>query len=123
MVTPASSASSDRRVIAAVAAAVTLLPLNSTMLAVALPDIASDTGGGVAASSWLVTSYVVTLAVLSPFTGRLGDPIGRRRLLLAGLAAFAAASTLAAVAPSLWLLVVARLLQAAAGGLIVPNAM
>ncbi len=47
----------------------TLLPLNSTMLAVALPDIASGTGGGVAASSWLATSYVVAMATLGPVTG------------------------------------------------------
>src|SRR3954470_3947635 len=115
MVMPASSGSSDRRVVAAVAVAVTLLPLNSTMLAVALPDIASDTGGGVAASSWLVTVYVVTSALLGPFTGRLGDRYGHRRLPPTGLVAFAGASALAAAAPSLALLVVARLLQAAAG--------
>src|SRR3954467_7438630 len=106
MVTPASSASSDRRVIAAVAAAVTLLPLNSTMLAVALPDIASDTGGGVAASSWLVTAPVVPVARLSPFAGRLGARYGRRRVVLAGLALFAAGSALAGAASSLPLLVV-----------------
>lgn len=121
--TRASSASSDRAVIAAVGLGATLLPLNSTMLAVALPDIASDTGGGVAASSWLVTAYVVTMALLGPFAGRLGDRVGRRRVVLAGLAWFAAASAFAAMAPSLALLVVARLMQAAAGSLIVPNAM
>ncbi|HEX8154569.1 MAG TPA: MFS transporter, partial [Thermoanaerobaculia bacterium] len=69
----ASSASSksDRAVLAAVALSATLLPLNSTMLAVALPDIASDTGGSVAASTWLVTAYVVAMAALGPFAGRL----------------------------------------------------
>ena len=69
----ASSASSDRAVLAAVALGGTLLPLNSTMLAVALPDIASDTGGGVGASTWLVTAYVVAMAKLGPLAGRLGD--------------------------------------------------
>ncbi len=112
-----------RTVIAAVGLAAMLLPLNSTMLAVALPDIASDTGGGVAASSWLVTAYVVAMAALGPFAGRLGDRLGRRRVVLAGLAAFAAASAAAGVAPSLALLVVARLGQAVAGSLVVPNAM
>ena len=65
----ASSASSSSRaaVLAAVALSGTLLPLNSTMLAVALPDIASGTGGGVAAASWLVTSYVVAMVVLAAF--------------------------------------------------------
>jgi len=119
----ASSASSDRAVLAAVALSATLLPLNSTMLAVALPDIASGTGGGVAASSWLVTSYVVAMATLGPFAGRLGDRLGRRRVLLWGLAAFAVASAAAGAAPSLGLLIAARLGQAVAGSLVFPNAM
>lgn len=119
----ASSASSDRAVLAAVALSGTLLPLNSTMLAVALPDIASGVGGGVAASSWLVTSYVVAMAALGPFAGRLGDRLGRRRVLLWGLFAFAASSAAAGLAPSLELLIGARLGQAIAGSLVFPNAM
>lgn len=118
----ASSAPSDKAVLAAVALSGTLLPLNSTMLAVALPDIASGTGGGVAASSWLVTSYVVAMATLGPFAGRLGDRLGRRRVLLWGLLAFAFASAAAGLAPSLELLVAARLGQAIAGSLVFPNA-
>lgn len=120
----ASSGSSEPRtaVLAAVALSGTLLPLNSTMIAVALPDIASGTGGGVAASSWLVTSYVVAMAALGPFAGRLGDRLGRRRVLLWGLAAFALASAAAGAAPSLGLLVAARLGQAIAGSLVFPNA-
>ena len=119
----ASSASSEKAVLAAVALGGTLLPLNSTMIAVALPDIASDTGGGVAASSWLVTAYVVAMATLGPFAGRLGDRLGRRRVLLWGLLAFAASSAAAGLAPSLELLIAARLGQAIAGSLVFPNAM
>jgi MFS family permease len=121
----ASSASSesDRAVLAAVALSGTLLPLNSTMLAVALPDIASGVGGGVAASTWLVTAYVVAMATLGPFAGRLGDRLGRRRVILAGLGAFALASAVAGLAPSLGVLIVARLGQAVAGSLVFPNAM
>ncbi len=119
----APSASSDRAILAAVALSGTLLPLNSTMLAVALPDIASGVGGGVAASSWLVTSYVVAMAALGPFAGRLGDRLGRRRVLLWGLLLFAASSAAAGFAPSLELLIAARLGQAIAGSLVFPNAM
>ncbi len=121
----ASSASSDsdRAVLAAVALSGTLLPLNSTMLAVALPDIASGTGGSLAASTWLVTAYVVAMATLGPFAGRLGDRLGRRRVILFGLLAFAVSSAAAGLAPSLGVLVVARLGQAVAGSLVFPNAM
>ncbi|HTN25832.1 MAG TPA: MFS transporter [Solirubrobacteraceae bacterium] len=101
----------------------TLLPLNSTMLAVALPDIASGVGGGVAASTWLVTAYVVAMATLGPFAGRLGDRLGRRRVILAGLGAFALASAVAGLAPSLGVLIAGRLGQAIAGSLVFPNAM
>jgi MFS family permease len=117
-----SSGSSDRAVLAAVALSGTLLPLNSTMLAVALPDIASGTGGGLAASTWLVTAYVVAMAALGPFAGRLGDRLGRRRMVLAGLGGFAVASAAAGLAPSLAPLVAARLGQAVAGSLVFPNA-
>ena len=116
-------APSDKAVLAAAALSGTLLPLNSTMLAVALPDIASGVGGGLAASSWLVMSYVVAMAALGPFAGRLGDRLGRRRVLLWGLFAFAAASAAAGLAPSLELLIAARLGQAIAGSLVFPNAM
>lgn len=122
----ASSASSDaspRAVLAAVALSATLLPLNSTMLAVALPDIASGTGGGVAASTWLVTAYVVAMATLGPFAGRLGDRLGRRRVILAGLGGIALASAVAGLAPSLGVLIAGRLGQAVAGSLVLPNAM
>ncbi|MBW3652886.1 MAG: MFS transporter [Actinobacteria bacterium] len=119
----ASSGSSDTPVLAAVALSGTLLPLNSTMLAVALPEIASGTGGGVAASSWLVTSYLLAMAALGPFAGRLGDRLGRRRVLLWGLFGFAASSAAAGLAPSLELLIAARLGQAIAGSLVFPNAM
>jgi multidrug resistance protein len=120
----ASSASSrsDRAVLAAVALSGTLLPLNSTMLAVALPDIASGVGGGVAASTWLVTAYVVAMATLGPFAGRLGDRLGRRPVIVAGLFAFAVASAVAGLAPSLGVLIAARLGQAVAGSLVFPNA-
>jgi predicted MFS family arabinose efflux permease len=121
-VTRASSASSDRAVLTAVALGGALLPLNSTMLAVALPDIASGLGSGVAATTWLVTAYVVAMAVLGPFAGRAGDRHGRRRVVLWGLGAFAAASLAAGLAPSLPVLVAARLGQAVAGSLVFPNA-
>jgi MFS family permease len=119
----ASSEPSQRAVLAAVALSAALLPLNSTMLAVALPDIASDTGGGVAASTWLVTAYVVAMATLGPFAGRLGDRLGRRRVILAGLAGIALASAVAGLAPTLGVLIAGRLGQAVAGSLVFPNAM
>ena len=75
-----------------VAIGITLAPLNSTMIAVALPDIQEAFDVSVTATAWLVTIYLVAMAVGQPVGGRLGDLYGRRRIYLLGLALFAIAS-------------------------------
>ncbi len=76
-----------------------------------LPDIAADLGAGVSASSWIVASTSVGLAVALVPAGALGDDVGRRRVFTAGAALLAVSSALAAPAPDGWLLVAARVLQ------------
>ena len=79
-----------------------------------LPDIAADLGAGVSASSWIVASTSVGLAVALVPAGALGDDVGRRRVFTAGAVLLAASSALAAPAPNAWLLVAARVLQGVA---------
>src|SRR6185437_11082663 len=68
--------------------------------------------------SWVVTAYVVAAAATAPLWGRLGDRYGRKVVLEISLGLFLATSAVCGVAPSLWMLVVARGIQgAAAGGL------
>lgn len=100
-----------------------LAPLNSTMVAVALPDIVDDLGASLAASAWLVTGYLIAQASLQPLAGKLGDRFGRRPLILYGLAAFGVVSLGASFAPSLGVLIGFRVLQAVAAGLVFPNAL
>jgi EmrB/QacA subfamily drug resistance transporter len=91
--------------------------LDQTILATALPTIASDLGR-LADVSWVVTAYVVAAAVAAPLWGKLGDRHGRKLLLELSLALFLTASAICGVTQSLWMLVVARAAQgAAAGGL------
>lgn len=91
--------------------------LDQTILATALPTIAS-TLGRLADVSWVVTAYVVGAAAFTPLWGKLGDRHGRKPLLEVSLALFLAASAACGVAPSLWMLVIARAIQGvAAGGL------
>lgn len=91
--------------------------LDQTILATALPTIASDLGR-LADVSWVVTAYVVAAAATAPLWGRLGDRHGRKLVLEVSLALFLVTSAVCGLAQSLWMLVVARAIQgAAAGGL------
>src|SRR4051794_8284806 len=91
--------------------------LDQTMLSTGLPVIAGDLGS-VADVSWVVTAYVVAAAAATPLWGKLGDRLGRKRMLELGLAMFVSASALCAGAQDMTQLIVLRLVQGiAAGGL------
>ncbi len=100
-----------------------IAPLNSTMLAVALPEIRDDFGVGHGAIAWLVSAYLIAMAVAQPIGGRIGDQLGRARVFRAGLVAFLALSIAAAVAPTFELLLVLRTGQALVGAAVIPNGM
>ena len=114
-------AGAGRWLLPAIAIGTTLAPLNSTMIAVALPDIQRAFGVSVTATASLVTIYLVAMAVGQPIGGRLGDLYGSRRVYLLGLAWFAVASAGCAFAPSLPWLIAFRTQQALAGALSFPN--
>jgi EmrB/QacA subfamily drug resistance transporter len=101
-----------------VASGTILVPLNSTMLAVALPDVMATFGLGANEVSSLVTLYLGAVAVALPVGGALGDRFGHRRAFLVGVLAFAAASAVGAVAPSFEVLEASRVGQAASGALL-----
>ena len=101
-----------------VASGAILVPLNSTMLAVALPDVMGDFGLGANAVSSLVTLYLGAVAVALPIGGSIGDRYGHRPTFLAGVAGFAVASALAAIATSFEILELSRVGQAVSGALI-----
>lgn len=92
-----------------------LAVVDQTVVAAALPAIASSLGG-VDRLSWVVVAYLVATTIAAPVYGRLGDVLGRRRLLLVALAIFITASVLCALARSIEMLTAARVLQGAGGG-------
>jgi EmrB/QacA subfamily drug resistance transporter len=110
-----------RWLLPAIAIGTTLAPLNSTMIAVALPDIQRGFGVSVTATALLVTLYLVAMAVGQPIGGRLGDLHGRRRVYLLGLIWFGVASAGCAFAPNLLWLLLFRTQQALAGAMSFPN--
>src|SRR3954454_13661847 len=95
--------------------------LDTTIVNIAFPDIsASFAGSGRDALSWVLDGYFVVIAALLVPAGGLADRFGHRRILLLGVAAFPAASLLCALAPSLSLLIVFRVLQGVAAAMIAP---
>ncbi len=117
----ARSVTAERLVVLTVALATMLVPLNSTMIAVALPELMDEFNVGLVRAGWLITAYLITMASLQPVAGKIGDRVGRRRFLIGGLVLFGLASVAAGLAPNLWVLLSFRVLQAVAGALIVPN--
>ena len=95
-----------------------LVPLNSTMLAVALPGVMDEFGLGASSVATLVSLYLGAVAIALPVGGALGDRFGPRRTFLGGVLAFGLASLLAALAGSFLVLQLARVLQAASGALL-----
>lgn len=115
--------SGERARLTAIALGAILAPLNSTMIVIALPRLMEDFGQTLTAATWLVTTYLVAMAVLQPLAGRLGDRVGRRPLVLGGFVWFGLASAGAAASGSLEVLIAFRVQQAAAAALVFPNAM
>jgi MFS family permease len=92
-----------------------LAAVDQTLLATATPHIAAELGG-LADTSWIAVGYLLAATVMAPMYGRLGDRLGRRRVLLAALAVFALGSLACVAAPAMGWLVAARLLQGLGGG-------
>ncbi len=95
--------------------------LDSTIAQVAAPSIRRDLGGPSAVIEWVTAAYGLAMAVGLLTGGRLGDLYGRKRVLLAGLSAFLAASVLCAVSSDPVELIAARTLQGGAGAMMVPQ--
>jgi MFS family permease len=97
--------------------------LGVTVVATALPPMLSDVGAQPSAGTFIATGYAMCFGGLLMFGARLGDRIGHRRTIVGSLLVFAAGDLLAALAPTLALLTVARCLQGASAAAAVPAAL
>ena len=100
-----------------------IVGLDITAVNVALPSIGSQLHAGISGLQWAVGAYTVVLASLLMLAGSTADRFGRRRTFVAGLAVFSIASLLCSLAPTIELLVGARVLQAIGGSMMNPVAM
>ena len=108
-------------VLAVLTLAVTLLAIDSTVLALAIPSLGADLGPTASQLLWIGDIYSFTLAGLLVTMGNVADRIGRRRLLLIGTLGFGAVSVMAAFAPSAGALIAARALLGVGGATIMPS--
>ncbi len=97
--------------------------LDATIVNVALPAIERELGGGLGALQWVVDAYTVVFAGLLLSAGSLGDRVGARRVFGLGLLVFTATSAACALAPSVAVLIGARLVQGAGAALLVPSSL
>jgi DHA2 family multidrug resistance protein len=90
--------------------------LDTSVANVSLPHIAGSLSAGVDESTWVLTSYLVSNAIVLPLTGWFSNIFGRKRFFMACVVLFTVSSLLCGLAPSLPLLVVFRVIQGAGGG-------
>src|SRR3954451_19354543 len=99
----------------AVMAATFMEILDTSVANVALPHIAGNLSATTEESTWVLTSYLVSNAIVLPITGWLGIYLGRRRMLVMCITLFTFASVLCGLAPNLSFLIIARVLQGIGG--------
>src|SRR5690349_12466175 len=123
---PAATPRTDRHAAAALAAALLgffVITLDTVIVNVVLPSIRRDLGGGVTGLQWVVDGYTLMFAALLLSAGSLSDRIGARGAFGLGLLVFVAVSAACGLAPSMPVLIVARLVQGSAAAVMMPSAM
>ncbi|MER6979620.1 DHA2 family efflux MFS transporter permease subunit, partial [Streptomyces carpinensis] len=124
--TTASARAPEQHAVATLAAAVLgffVITLDATIVNVALPPIRDALGGGITGLQWVVDGYTLMFAALLLSAGALSDRIGARRAFAGGLILFVIASAACGLAPSLPVLVAARMVQGIGAAVTMPTSM
>jgi DHA2 family multidrug resistance protein len=121
--TPARSVAGGRNpwsIVAVISIATFMTVLDTSIANVALDHIAGGLAVSYDEATWVTTSFLVATAIIIPISGWLANVIGRKRYYMISVALFTFASFLCGIAPNITLLVIARILQGAAGGGLAP---
>src|SRR5512147_1932416 len=94
--------------------------LNETIMGVAIPRLMASLGVDAAAAQWLTTAFLLTMAVVIPITGFLLQRLHTRTIFIAAMTLFSLGTLVAALAPGLTLLVIARVIQASGTAIMLP---
>ena len=121
--TRARRVSTPRAVLAVAVLGTFMAFVDATIVNIAIPSIGHEFGGTLSSVSWVLNAYNIVFAAFLVGGGQLADLIGRRRVFTLALVLFTLASALCAAAPSLGLLVAARVIQAAGAAMLVPSSL
>jgi EmrB/QacA subfamily drug resistance transporter len=118
--------SNKNLVLAAMVFAVAMTFIDQTIVAIAIPDLQKDLSLSATGAQWIINGYLLSLSALFAFGGKLGDVLGRRRMVIVGVAGFALTSALCGLTPTgsigqTWIIVF-RVLQGATAALMFPAA-
>ena len=105
-----------------VALALFVSSMQFAMISIALPNVLSDLNTSLRWLNWVITGFTLAQAVSMPIAGKLSDELGRRNVFIGGLILFVGASLACAVAPNIYFLIGARVLQGLSGGSLMPSA-
>ncbi|MER7006964.1 MFS transporter [Dactylosporangium sp. NPDC000555] len=114
---PQVARSSYRLTFGVLAASTAAFSMLQSLVSPVLPVIQRDLHTSAGTVTWVLTAWLLAASVATPLMGRVGDMIGKERTLLASLAAIAAGCLLAALAPNITVLIVARVIQGLGGAL------
>jgi MFS family permease len=103
--------------LAVLALAGTVFAMMQALVIPALPKIQATLGASTGGAAWISTAYLLSASILTLIIGRLGEIAGKKRMIVASLATFAAGTLVCALAGSLGVLVAGRVIQGAAGGI------
>jgi MFS transporter, DHA2 family, methylenomycin A resistance protein len=109
--------------LAAMSLGYVVVQLDVTVVNVAINSIGASFGGSLADLQWIVNAYTITFAAFILTAGALGDRLGAKRVFVLGFAIFILASLACALAPVLWVLILARLCQGIGAAILVPNSL
>lgn len=98
-----------------------MILLDGTIVNIAIPDVMATFETGLSGVEWVMNGYVLAFAVLLVTLGRFGDLYGRRRMFVAGMAIFTAASLACGLAPGIAWLIAFRVVQGIGGGAMMPS--
>ncbi|MDT9594343.1 MFS transporter [Nocardioides zeae] len=103
---------------AVLAIAVSAFTLLQSMVVPVLGLIAVEMDTDMSTATWVLTAYLLSASICTPLLGRVGDVVGKQKMLVVTMAALAIGSLVAALATDIWVLILARVLQGAGGGVL-----